>query len=509
MSNYRTSLRNFHNETCFSIPLNSTSNKRRMPINKRGLSQEIEFSLSCSSAQPTNKIFKSCTANSVRNTNLVSKPLNLSKLRNNIGPISYNTNSNKMYSGDIDDNATVYNDSISMDNRSRVKSPTSDLGDDLPSFNLSPISPKKNTLFINGIPFDNINQNFDNDNENNNNDITDDVTLCPSNDTTTDEKSFIIHRPKINILKKCKSFDVDYIVEDYVFFNDIKTVKEDPNSMFESSNDFNTNKTMDELTEVVVVEDIKGNNENLLDGLQDQSEEIVNLNFSNIQKSPKESIKDELNLNSYEEIKDDNFSCGELKLPKEMGVTIPHYMEPEQDKSFKEEEEVKKSSIRKDEQDQLQSSSSFSSTFSSISNEEVIPTDFDESNSIETEEMLLQFVVSDEKEKTCLQQTIIDQTTQRLNEKQKEADRLTNKIKQQKIKMKEHRARQLLLSHQLELNHRQSAELRMKLSYQYERCQQQQKEINYYKEMNSKYMEANRLLQEQIRELTKLKNLKV
>jgi len=49
----------------------------------------------------------------------------------------------------------------------------------------------------------------------------------------------------------------------------------------------------------------------------------------------------------------------------------------------------------------------------------------------------------------------------------------------------------------------------MKLSYQYERSQQQQKEINYYKEMNSRYMEANRLLQEQIRELTKLKNLKV
>jgi len=504
MSNYRTGLRNFHNETCFSIPLNGISNKRRMPINKRGLSQEIEFSLSCSSVKPINKNLKTCTTKSIRNSNLISKPYNFSKQRNNIVPVTYNTNSNKTSSGDIDDNETVYNDSISVDNRSRLKSPTSDLDDDLPSFNLSPISPKKNTLFINGIPFDNVNQNFDNDNDNNNNnDITDDITLCLSNDTTTDEKSFIIHRPKINILKKCKSFDVDYIVEDFVFFNDIKPVKEDPNSMFESSNDFNNNKTMDELTEVVVVEDIKGNDENSMGVLQDQGEEIVNLSLSNEQKSGKDKIKDELKSNLNEEIKDDNFSCEELKLPKEMDVTIPHYMEPEQDESLEEEE----SSIGKGKQDQL--SSSFSSTFSSVSNEEVIPTDFDESNSLETEEMLLQFVVSDEQEKTCLQQTIIDQTTQRLNEKQKEADRLTNKIKQQKIKMKEHRARQLILSHQLELNHRQSAELRMKLSYQYERSQQQQKEINYYKEMNSRYMEANRLLQEQIRELTKLKNLKV
>ena len=121
------------------------------------------------------------------------------------------------------------------------------------------------------------------------------------------------------------------------------------------------------------------------------------------------------------------------------------------------------------------------------------------------EQMLLKFVAYDEQEKALLQQAIINQTTQRLNEQQQEADRLTNKINHQKVKLEERQALHHQLSQELELKRRQSAELRRKLSTQFEKNQKQRKELNYYKEMNTKFMEENRLLQQRIRELTKIK----
>jgi len=125
------------------------------------------------------------------------------------------------------------------------------------------------------------------------------------------------------------------------------------------------------------------------------------------------------------------------------------------------------------------------------------------------EQMFLQFVADDEKEKYELQQVIIDQTTQRLSEQQQEVSRLNTKINHQKVKMEERKALHRQLSHELELKRRQSAELRLKLSTQFEKSQQQQKELNYYKKLNTKCIEENRLLQQQIRELTKIKFLKL
>jgi len=674
MSSYRTSLRNLHNETRFSIPLNNTSIKRRILINKLGLSQELEFALVSQSSLKNSK-------SSASNAKLMTKAVNLSKLRTNSVPIPYiNSSNNKIFSSsDIDDNVTVYND--------RLRSPTPDLGEDLSSYILSR---KGSTVLINGIPFDN-GHNFDIDNENNT-EIPDDITLCPSNETTntTNERTFSFHRPKINVLRKCKSFDIDYVVEDVVFLNDIKTIKEeqssmietsnelhdieaieedqssmieppnelhdietieegqssmikpsnelhdietieedqssiikpsnelhdietieedqrsiikpsnelhdietikenqssmieppnelhdietikedqssmiessneiyniktnkedqssmiepsneDQSSMFEPSSDLNDTKIQDELTEVIVVESIKDNNNvNSSNNPKDQSEEIIinSTKLSIIQENNEENVKEEQNLNSKS---DETLVKGEIKLPKGLSSYVPQYMEPEQDETFEleekeEDDDEKENNIKKDEQERkeekeeeenlLESSSFFSSSFSSsssvfstLSNKEIKTSTPEEPKqkselepkSSEAEELLLKFVAYDEQEKTRLQQAIIDQTTQRLNEKQQEADRLTQKINQQKVKMEEQKGRQRRLTRQLELKRRQSAELRLKLSFQHERGQQQQKELNYYKEVNAKYMEANLLLQEKIRELTKIKYLKV
>jgi len=487
MSNYR-NIRNMYRETRFSIPFNNTTIKRRMLINKLGLSQEIESALSCSSTNHNSKINNN-------HNKLTIPPKVITKFKSNVLPHSYD----KTYSSDIDDNSTVCNESsMSFGNRVNLRSPTPDQGEELPSFALSPILRKGNMVLMrNTTDESDIDEN---DNE------TEDITLCISSDNNEniyDEHSFVIRKPNVSLVRKAKSLDIDPIMDDFDFFSDYKVIKEEDLNEIESTHSHNE-KINEEPTEAeTVIDDGQLEQETISNEKEeDTTKESSLLNFNDHETHEIHDIKDIVEKNTLEEdVLPPNTNTDAIK------VTL-QFMEPEAEED--DEECINDHNNEKEEVDVENNNEEETEKSTSFSNDtEADVSSITEDQQSEAEQMILQFVVADKKEKTRLQQAIIDQTTQRLNEKQQEADRLTNKINQQKAKMEEHKARQRHLSQELELKRRQSAELRLKLSTQFEKNQQQRKELNYYKEMNSKYMEVNRRLQEQIRELTKLKYLKV
>ncbi|OUM69175.1 hypothetical protein PIROE2DRAFT_2869 [Piromyces sp. E2] len=474
MSNYRNNIRNLYREARFSIPFNNTTIKRRMLINKLGLSQEIESALACSSTNRNSKI-----NNKHNNLTIPPKVITLSKFKNSVSPHSYD----KTYSSDVDDSATVCNESsISLGNRVCLRSPTPDQGEELPSFALSPILRKGNIVLMRN----------ESDIDENDNEI-EDITLCISGDNNEniyDEHSFIIRKPNIGLVRKAKSLYIDPVVDDFYLNtnNDYKIIREEELHEIESNHSHNE-KINEELTDVeTVVND--GQIEHLTNDI-DKEKNIIKESRP-LQSDNHDTSNDEDILLEEDRIKNNalspNTNINTIQIPSQ-------FMEPEEEEEEEEEKEIAVHEVEKP---------------ISVNNDAETDVPYvTEDQQLEAEQMILQFVAFDEQEKTRLQQAIIDQTTQRLNEKQQEADRLTNKINQQKAKMEEHKARHRHLSQELELKRRQSAELRLKLTTQFEKNQQQRKELNYYKEMNSKYMEVNRQLQEQIRELTKLKYLKL
>jgi len=474
MSNYRNNIRNMYGETRFSIPFNNTSIKRRLLINKLGLSQEIESALACSS---TNRNCKTKTGNN--HNKLTIPPKIITKYKNNVIPYD------KTYNSDIDENATVCNESsISFSSRINSRSPTPDHGEELPSFALSPILRKGNMVLMRSTT-----------DESDIDDETEDITLCLSSDNNEniyDEHSFVIRKPNVNVVRKAKSLYTEPIMDGFDFFSDYKVVKEEDKKINEELTEVNTVNDDDQVKPTTI------NNEKEKDTIKESNPS----HLDEYEIHDKEGIVEKSTLE--EQVLSTDTKTDIVKIS-------PQYMEP--DTGEDDEEDINshpKKEIEEEKNYEKEIHINKTEEPTSVNNdtEMDIPSTIEDQQS-ETEQMILQFVAFDEQEKTRLQQAIIDQTTQRLNEKQQEADRLTNKISQQKAKLEEHKARQRHLSQELELKRRQSAELRTKLTSQFEKNQQQRKELNYYKEMNSKYMKVNRQLQEQIRELTKLKYLKV
>eukprot|EP00833_Pecoramyces_ruminatium_P017006 jgi/Orpsp1_1/1191038/evm.model.d7180000083074.1 len=579
MNNYRNSLKNMHRETRFSIPFNNTSIKRRILINKLGLSQEIESAIShpSNSSQPL-------TINSKISKNNNKNNLSISHFKSNyIRPISpYD----KAYTSDNDDNITVCNESLlSFGNRLGLRSPTPDFDDDLPTNILSPILRKGNISLMRNTHY------HDSDD-----DDTGDVTFYDTNDhNLIDDKSFFFRKSNsINIIRKAKSLDIINITADFNSIKDIRDFKADFDVLNKLKNlkiDENTNHLIEKNKKKsnIISKDTISNNSNpsynsTKNEIKDTTTKFSddhphtlssnNNNSDNENSSDINDSNDDVNCETYKEqelnklkekdesnmkdvTNDDNkssfsTSISTLTLNNNIGLT-QQYMEPDENELFEEEiipiEEKRNnynsllvksseqsisisqpSSIEQSTQQSSEQSISISQASSSIEqstqrsseakeikeieNKKEVNSDLSSTstNSLEfsnspstAEQMFLQFVAMDEQEKTLLQQAIIDQTTQRINEQQEEANRLTNKISQQKAKLEEHKALHRQLSRELELKRRQSAELRLKLSSQFERNKKQRKELDYYKEMNSKFMEENRLLQQQIRELTKRK----
>jgi len=122
MNNYRNNIKNMYRETRFSIPFSNTRIKKRIAINKPGLSHEIETALSNS----TNSS-RFLTVNSKFNIKVNNNENNksISNYKNNIiRPISPYY---KVYNSDIDDNTNVYDEtSLSFGNMFGLKSFTPD-----------------------------------------------------------------------------------------------------------------------------------------------------------------------------------------------------------------------------------------------------------------------------------------------------------------------------------------------------------------------------------------------
>ncbi|KAL6593405.1 hypothetical protein U3516DRAFT_648620 [Neocallimastix sp. 'constans'] len=459
MSNYRIGLRNMHRETRFSIPINNTSIKRRILIDKLGLSQEIESAVSNGTST---KNYKTGLNKGYTKSKL---SISSSNFKNNttVRPLSpYD----KGYNSDIDDNLTLYNESIG--NRLGLRSPTPDIDDILPSSSLmSPILHKGNINLMRNVAY--------HDNEVDN---TGDITLYDFNDRNLiDEKSYFFRRANsVNVIRKAKSLDIIHIPADFNSIKDIRDLKTD----FEVLKEFKDLDSDESKKNIIEVTDLSNSNTQQISNNNNNNKRInnndYNLNISIIHE--KNEIKENNNNNNNNN-----------------NINIPQlYMEPKTS-TIKQPQSISTEDVVLEENNKEMEPSL--STSSSTSEPSI--------SSTFLEQMLLKFVAYDEQEKALLQQAIINQTTQRLNEQQQEADRLTNKINHQKVKLEERQALHHQLSQELELKRRQSAELRRKLSTQFEKNQKQRKELNYYKEMNTKFMEENRLLQQRIRELTKIK----
>jgi len=569
--NYRNNLLNLHRETRFSIPFNNTSIKRRILIKKLGLSQEKESALICHS--PTSP--HSSSNKGYNSTNKIAKLKS-----SNYSPYTYT----KLYNendGIEDDNITVYSDStLAMGRSSRlsIRSATPDFSDDLPPLTFSPILRTKGPLVHNTNSVINNNTNDTNDNE------TADTTFClnDTNDTTsvptdpvTDENSYFFRNIHNINVRKAKSLDVDHIMTDYDFFNDIKEFKDDTNKETMLTTVDNCQNQQLNSTEFLTTNAIDDHPQINDEGEKEEEKDEGKPTENEISPSFSPTTRNKMNMHvrfEKEQEKDQTETSLSLLSEKPVLTEAVQFMEPDEDNDEDQNDDfltenivedhkiddvddviVNKNSVNEAEEREKEKGKGEENEVSidSITSTTIIPdisstsdhnndsvksinsvnsknssssstplpvitvttppstTDPLNKSSVASEQMLLQFVAYDEQEKNRLQQTIIDQTQERLNEKQEEADRLQLKINQQKAKIAERQARQSRLTLELEFKRRQSAELRSKLKIQQEKNQQQCQELNYYKTMNTKFMEENRRLQEQIRELTKLKYLKL
>ncbi|KAG4085630.1 hypothetical protein H8356DRAFT_1061692 [Neocallimastix lanati (nom. inval.)] len=485
MSNYRIGLRNMHRETRFSIPINNTSIKRRILIDKLGLSQEIESAVSNGTST---KNYKTGLNKGYTKSKL---SISSSNFKNNttVRPLSpYD----KGYNSDIDDNLTLYNESIG--NRLGLRSPTPDIDDILPSSSLmSPILHKGNINLMRNVAY--------HDNEVDN---TGDITLYDFNDRNLiDEKSYFFRRANsVNVIRKAKSLDIIHIPADFNSIKDIRDLKTDFEVLKEfkdlDSDESKKNiveEKKEETKDIILKEDNSNSNSNSkLNSSTSNSKIISSIKNHTARKQSSEQSQSLLKKSIDESIKQPSEQPSEQPLEQLLEKSLEQPLEQLLEQTF---EQPSKQSLKQKSEQPLEQMEPSLSTSSSTSEPSI--------SSTFLEQMLLKFVAYDEQEKALLQQAIINQTTQRLNEQQQEADRLTNKINHQKVKLEERQALHHQLSQELELKRRQSAELRRKLSTQFEKNQKQRKELNYYKEMNTKFMEENRLLQQRIRELTKIK----
>ncbi|ORX61060.1 hypothetical protein BCR36DRAFT_6175 [Piromyces finnis] len=396
----------------FFITHNDT--KKQTFINKHDLTKEIEYALSCSSA---NNIY-----NSHNKLLIPLKAISLSKLKNTT--FSYNKTNNN----GIEDNTFICNDSsISFNNKVNVKSIALNQAEDITFF----VSNNKNNNLLN-------------------------------------ERSY--EKQKNEVVKKLKYLNTSSFMKKYNLFN--------------GENNYSNDKKINEKEETFAndscIKKIIIANENE----KNKNKDKININ-TNKEKFDEMGSVDEDVLSTHPNI---NAACACTSIcPEEKNGKKDDSIECEKKENKGNNYEEKKPVIKM---------------------ENSIPIYSKEKFDIDEEEMILELVANDEKEKTRLQQIIIDQNLQHLSEKQKEVDRLNKEIVQQKAKIEEHRSHHIHLSQELELKRRQSAELRTKLISQFEKNQQQLNELNYYKKMNYKYMEINRQLQKQIRELAKLKYLK-
>jgi hypothetical protein len=264
------------------------------------------------------------------------------------------------------------------------------------------------------------------------------------------------------------------------------------------SNDDKINNNNNNLKEIINGNTHENNENSHISGIFQHAISEKSNDYKNITKEQKSSKLKKEKLTSELSKKQDsqNFNLSE-----------PTYDESEEQSSEQPLEQLSKQLLEhslKQPSEHSPNHSSEQPSEQSLNNSSTEENQKEKGNSIQfrpsfAEQMFLQFVADDEKEKYELQQVIIDQTTQRLSEQQQEVSRLNTKINHQKVKMEERKALHRQLSHELELKRRQSAELRLKLSTQFEKSQQQQKELNYYKKLNTKCIEENRLLQQQIR----------
>ncbi|OUM69177.1 hypothetical protein PIROE2DRAFT_2871 [Piromyces sp. E2] len=116
-------------------------------------------------------------------------------------------------------------------------------------------------------------------------------------------------------------------------------------------------------------------------------------------------------------------------------------------------------------------------------------------------------VIDEETEKNKVQKSMIQKTSNELNDKIKEVRQLTREVSNHKKILMKQKEKNDQLQEELEEEKKQAQNLQQQLDSQCELNSKQEKEISYYKEIHNMYLEENQRLQALLLKLTNAKSM--